>query len=240
MTKRTPFLPAPGERALVVGQTGSGKTSFTIWLLERLATAPIVIYDTKDEPKFLQLPKHRVVETMEQALTAYNDILIDYIIVRPPVEILGRAEQLDAMLFYHYTHFHDSVAYIDEVSQFHNGNYSYKGLAALLARGRSRNITSIFATQRPKGISMHLMTETQKFYIFKLQDRKDRKRFDDVIPDFSLLPVAKPHHFYFYESGDDTVENFAPVTIDGKFDTGYIDTTDEVSGPDTGLPHIWL
>lgn len=243
---RGSFLPEHGERALVVGQTGSGKTVFVIWMLYRIPTAPIIIYDTKEELKFNKLPNSKVVETVEQVKQAYADPDIDYIVVRPPVEILGDPEDLDAYLFYHYTHLRDSVAYIDEAYTFHNNGRPYKGLIALLSRGRSRGITTIISTQRPQGISRLCITEAQKAYIFRLQDRLDRKRISDVIPNFDDYPMPVKHGFYYFESGDDKATLFRPVKLDRQLDTGYTDSAVEGEKGIEQIPkepvtkHIWV
>lgn len=244
----SPMMPQPGERALIVGQTGSGKTVFNIWLMERIPTAPIIIYDTKIEPKFEALPRSRVVETIAQMADAYHDVTIDYIVVRPSLDLMTDPEALDKYLYYHYLHFHHSVAYIDEGVTFHNTNgRAYIGLIGLMTRGRSKGITTILSTQRPRGISRTLLSESQKFFIFRVQDKDDRKRLGDVIPEFANMPLPPKHAFYFFESGEDAPQLFKPVKLDKRFDTGYVD----VSAPEPGaneletdgpkpLPHIWI
>ena len=245
---RSPLIPTLGERGFICGQTGSGKTGFSVFLLERIETAPIFIYDTKDESKFLALPRRIIVSSTEQAREAYENPEIDYIIVRPDAHIIGDAKALDDLLFYHYMNFHHSVAYIDEVGSFHNANQAYKGLINLLQRGRSRGITTIMASQRPRAISRAIISEAQKFYVFRLADKDDRKRLGDVIPNFADLPLPMKFGFYFFESGEDRAELFAPIKLEKKFDNGYIDTggilledsapvEPEEKGP---LPHFWV
>lgn len=239
------LIPGRGERALIVGQTGSGKTAFAVWLVYRVPFAPIVLYDTKDEPKFDKLPNSLTVETVEQMLKAYNDEKIDYIIVRPPVELLGEPQALDEYLFYHYTHLRDSVAYIDELYTFHANGRAFKGLIALLSRGRSRGITTIMSTQRPMMISRLCITEAQKLYIFKLGDRQDRKRIADVIPNFDDYKLPSKHGFYYFESGDDNPHLFQPVKLDPIINTGYTDTQPQDTYGDKQenislSKHVWV
>lgn len=241
------FIPEPGERALIVGQTGGGKTAFAVWLLVRIPTAPIFIYDTKEEEKFPNLPNSVIVETVEEMAKEYNNEKIDYIIVRPPVEILGEPERLDDYLFYHYTHFRHSVAYIDEATTFHNNGRAFRGLIALFTRGRSRGISTIIASQRPRGLSRFAISESQKVYAFRLGDKDDRKRLGDVIPNFADLPIPPKHSFYFFESGEDAPHLFAPVKLDARFDTGYVDKqpVDHSPSPNGEAPrpatkHVWV
>lgn len=243
---RHSFLPERGERALIVGQTGSGKTAFAVWMLYRIPIAPIIIYDTKDEPKFRKLPNSIIVETIEEVEKAYHNEQIDYVIVRPPVEMLGKPEELDEYLFAHYQNLRDSVCYIDEAYTFHSHGRAYRGLIALLSRGRSRGITTIISTQRPMMISRLCITEAQKVYVFRLGDRQDRKRLGDIIPDFADKAIPPKHGFYYYESGDDNAELYRPVKLDPLLDTGYTDETPEMDNNNTTVnqspatKHIWV
>src|SRR5215469_13931754 len=81
------FIPKPGEKAFIAGQNGSGKTAFALWLMVRIPVAPIFVYDTKIEPKFDKLPNNTVIHTIEEMQAAFDDVKVDYIIVRPPEEM---------------------------------------------------------------------------------------------------------------------------------------------------------
>jgi DNA helicase HerA-like ATPase len=183
---------------------------------------------------------------MPEMLEAYDDATIDYIIVRPPVEMLGSPQELDDYLFYHYAHLRDSVCYIDEAYTFHNNGRAYRGLIALLSRGRSRGITTIISTQRPRGISLLCITEAQKVYVFRLADRNDRKRIGDIIPNFDEYRLPPKHGFYYFESGEDNAHLFRPVTLDRSLDTGYTDepaTEDDDAvryNQSPATKHIWV
>jgi len=247
---RVSFIPEVGERALIVGQTGSGKTAFATWLLERIPTSPIVIYDTKEEEKFPMLPRSVVVHSQRACDEALHDLSIDFVILRPPVEQQGEPEILDAYLWHHYQNYKGIVAYIDEGQTFHKGGRAYKGLIALMARGRSRGITTILSTQRPVSISRSIISEAQKVYAFKLGDRRDRKILSEVVPNFDKIPLPPKHGFYFFESGQDAPTLFAPITLPAKYNSGYVDATVSDHGPKDGehspdvqgplTKHIWI
>lgn len=249
------FVPLHGQRALIAGQTGSGKTAFAIWLLVRIPTAPIVIYDTKGEPKFDRLPASKVVVTIDEMLEAAKDTTIDYIIVRPPEELLVKPARLDEYLWVHYRQLHNTVAYIDEGEEFHSGSRALMGLRALMARGRSKGITTILSTQRPVGIERKIISEATKAYIFRLQDRRDREKIDNVIPEFSRLPLPSKHAFYYWEQGMRQAIEFEPIQLDKAFNLGYTDaplsgyTTSETSNVkpddtttvvDAPTKHLWV
>lgn len=252
MTRRTSFniIPEQGEHAILIGQNGSGKTVLACFILMHIPQAPCLIYDTKIEPKFSKLPKSIIVSTMDEALTYKDDVSIDYIIIRPPVELMRDPMKLDDYLWQHYLHFHYCPAYIDEAYTFHSRGQPGQGLIALLTRGRSKGISTIVSTQRPVLVSRFCITEAKKAYVLRISDKADKKRIDDLIPNFSEMPSPVRHGFYFFEVGMDSPEMFAPISLDARFDTGYVDlgeeantaNADEVVADTGNIPsrHIWV
>lgn len=246
MPAQTSIIPEKGEHALIVGQNGSGKTAFACWLLLRVPEAPIIIYDTKDEPKFQKLPNSVVVSTMEEAAEYIDDVEINYIVVRPPLHMLDEPKPLNDMLLYHYHNFKGIPAYIDEAYTFQINGRAGKGLIALLTRGRSRGISTIISTQRPVRLDRFCITEAKKVYVFSLTDKADKKRLDDVIPNYSDLPKPVKHGFYFFSVGMDEPELFKPIKLDESLNTGYTDTieanTEEpVKSSETSLhKRLWI
>jgi DNA helicase HerA-like ATPase len=243
-------IPSKGERALICGQTGSGKTSFAIYLLEHIEESPIVIYDTKHEPKFDMMTNSVRVHSIPQLHEAVNDPQFDYVIFTPPIEDVPNPAALDSLLWMHYAHLPGVPCYVDEIAEFHSASgRAGKGLMALLQRGRSKGITFICSTQRPKWISRSLISETQRGYIFRLKLADDRDAIGDMIPDYDEYPNPKPHWFYYYKDGDDDATLMRPIKLDRKYDTGYTDTVDEgptgeAAGAEEEPPavsrHIWV
>lgn len=244
------LIPRPGEHVITIGQNGSGKTFFNIWLLLRIPQAPIVIYDTKDEPKFRKLPASQLVETMEEALKLKEDRKIDYIIVRPPVQMMRHPDILDDMLWVHYNEFRSCPAYIDEGFTFMMNGRAGPGMTALLTRGRSRGISTIISAQRPVRLDRFIITEAKKAFVFRLVDRADRKRLDDIIPNYSDMVQPPKHGFYYFETGLETPILFKPIELDSMFDTGYSDDGGDHASGDAGLinpdndkspnKHVWF
>jgi DNA helicase HerA-like ATPase len=235
------LIPAQGERALIVGKTGQGKTAFFTWLARRIEAAPLLIYDTKIEPKFAALPNSRIAETVQDVAEAIDAGESDYIVWRPAIEILDKPQSLDQLLLWHYHNAQGLPAYVDEAYMFHVNSQAGPGLTALMTRGRSKGITTIISSQRPSRISRFCITEIDKAFLFRLQDKKDRVRVDDLIEDFSDLPVPKKHHFYFFDAADDMEKPvlMAPVKLDASIDQGYVDN--EASPvPVTKKAGLWL
>lgn len=254
----TSFIPQHGERALLVGKTGSGKTALELWLVLRMPTSPVVLYDTKIEPKFDKLPSSTMVSTIPEMLEAYKDVKFDYIIVRPPTELLGEPQKLDEYLWEHFLHMPDSVAALDEGTTFHTRTGTpFKGLLSLMMRGRSKGITTLVCTQRPVGIARNILSEMSKAYVFYLQDKRNREILDNIIPEFSKLPLPpggpRGYEFYFWEEAMHTAILYKPIPLDPAFDTGYTDvsvskasndsgSTDPAETTDADLPtkHVWV
>lgn len=246
MEQRLSLIPASGERALIVGQTGGGKTALATFILMRIPVAPCILYDTKEEAKFPKLPNSIIVETMTECAKEYDNPEIDYIIVRPPLDLLDKPKELDEYLLYHYHNFKHSTAYIDEAYSFHHNSRPGTGLIGLFTRGRSRGITTIISTQRPRHISLFLMSEAQKVFVLSLGLKDDRKRMGDVIPGFESLPLPPKYGFYFFESGDTAAQLFKPIKLDPILNTGYTDNQpveedhSNISLDNPATKHVWI
>lgn len=236
------ILPEPGNRAIIIGKTGSGKTAFATWLLERIEDAPVIIYDTKGEEKFPKLPNSIIAHTIEEIEEAIARGQSDYIIYRPPLHLITEPEELDKVLLYHHLHWNGIPAYVDELYHFHRNTRSGPGLIGILTRGRSKRQTFIGASQKPKYFSQFALSESDKYYIFRLQDKRDRSRIADVIPDFETLPTPKKHAFWFYDAGEDKPLYYPPVPIDNRYDTGYTggaETAESAQQTERARP-IWI
>lgn len=235
------FFLAPGERGLSLGRTGSGKTALNIFMIERMEDAPVVIYDTKGEPKFDKLPNSISAESTEDMMAAYESGENDYIIVRPPLHEVVDPAALDERLMYHHMNMFGVPAYVDELYMFHRNGQAGPGLTGLLTRGRSKRQTFLGSSQRPRRISLFNLTESDKYYIFRLRDRKDRQRINDIIDDFDTMQLPAKHHFWFFNQGEDKPLYYPPVPIDNRYDTGYTASLDEAPQNETPMRrHHWI
>lgn len=236
-------LPQQGDRALVVGQTGQGKTEFVMWLLERLPSSPIVIYDTKGEPKFDLMPRSVAVHSHAAMLEALKNPEFDYVIFRVPAEYIADADAIDGLLQYHFFNLRGVDLYIDELYSFTANGRAGQGLLYLLTQGRSLGFTVVMSVQRPAGISLFPLTESQHFYIFFLAKRSDRQRVGEVVPDFEHEEQPPEYHFYYYEQGSrDRAKLMAPILLDKNRAKDYKPVEEPVTPdtPDAGTQINWI
>lgn len=224
MAVLTSILPNVGERCLFVGKTGSGKTVGALSIALMLPFeeyGPLIIYDTKIDETFDRIPRRVVSHPREiaQILALENNDVVNFV-VRPPVELLNDRKALDDLLWWHYLNLHNSIILIDELTTFENEGRSI-GLNSILARGRSKKITTISATQRPAWVSRSALTENENYYIFRVIDSRDKRTLAEIIPDFDKLPNAERYHFYYYNPDMDAPLYLSPIPIDIINESAY-------------------
>lgn len=213
-----------GQRGIIVGQTGSGKTVGAIWQLQHAPLAPVLILDTKGEPAFDKIARAateteeaerlEIYEDTDKFLTAYRKgIDAEYIIIRPSPEEIAEPLAMDNILMQIYNAGRSCLTYIDEAYQWHINGRAGPGLVGLLTRGRSKGMTTLISTQRPAWISRFCFSEAQKFYIYRLSDRRDMKTLGEFLPDFHNAKIPEKFHFYYYDTNRDDVTMYQPVPI---------------------------
>jgi hypothetical protein len=194
-----------GERGLLVGQTGSGKSQNAIFQLKNAPVYPVIIFDTKIEDSFFGLPEDD--ETMD-LIESVGDLKAlakkspqhwaDYILVRPNGNELFDRDILNEYCLTVYNKFGSCTIYFDEMYNWHANALPLPNFVGLLTRGRSRGKTVLMGAQRPAWISRFCFTESQKFYIHQLIDKRDRQSLDSMIPNFSAMPLPPKFHFYHF------------------------------------------
>ena len=224
--KNKSILLQRGQRGIIVGQTGSGKTIGAIWQLQQSALSPVIILDTKGEPAFNKIARGETEPGAGDAerLEIYDDGETflkawkrrdqpEYIIVRPSAEEIAEPLAMDLILTGIYNAGKSCLVYIDEAYQWHIAGRAGPGLVGLLTRGRSKGMTTLISTQRPAWISRFCFSEAQKFYIYRLSDKRDMKTLAEYIHDFSNKTVAKKHHFWYYNVDMEACLSYRPVPL---------------------------
>lgn len=212
------ILLKPGERGIIIGQTGSGKTVGGIVHLQNTNLYPVLILDTKGEPAFDTIAQD------DEETVIYDDAESfikqwhrrhqpEYSVIRPSVAEMTDPLELDSVLQQIYNAGKKCLIYIDEAYQWHVQGRAGAGLIGLLTRGRSKKMSVLMSTQRPAWLSRFCFTESQKFYIYRLTDKRDHKILSEYIPGFLTTSVAKKHHFLYYDNSKDEegIKYYKPV-----------------------------
>jgi len=202
----------PGQLGLIVGQTGSGKTAGAVSMIEHSPITPKIILDTKGEDKFdrfLTGDNLEITNIREYRKLKYNK-LPEYTILRPNRFELHDSVFLDLYADKTYLFGNRLLFFADEIYQLHNNGRAGPGLLGILTRGRSKEITFLGGCQRPTWITRFCLTETQKFYIYRLMDSRDRKNLGEVIYGFSRLSPAAKYHFYYHDANTGDTIYYSP------------------------------
>src|SRR5437016_4132456 len=168
--------PLPNERAMLVGATGTGKTTLGRQLLA--GYQDILVVDSKctyggkgGEPGY------RMVSTPGGLKwCGKGKRLIQY---RPDEESQG-VDDYNAVYRWAYRR-GNILIYTDEAFLVHHGPYAPDYLRNCVTCGRELGIGMITGTQRPRGIDLRVMTESEVFYAFQLRHRDDRRRIAEMI-----------------------------------------------------------
>jgi len=207
-----------GQRGIIIGQTGSGKTVGAMWHMQHVPVTPIVIMDTKGEPAFDKIALDEDMEVYD-SLSDFEKAWFKkkrqpvYSIVRPDMTEIAEPAGMDETLFKLVQQSRSHFLYIDEAYQWHVQGRAGAGLTGILTRGRSKGITTLLSTQRPAWLSRFCFTEAQKFYIYRLTDKRDAKTIGEYVPDFVEKPIAKRYEWYYYDVLDGELKKYSPVRI---------------------------
>lgn len=206
------FLPDDDEQLFICGQSGSGKTTFERELIDLLKKEELVIIiDSKPDwdnlapmigpnkqnrprkldPKLLWMLNKAeakgvyVYQTID-TIPAYDDPWVTRIILWA----IRRFKKLKKRK--------GLTIVVDEMGDFAKGSYTTPAMSKLMRQGRSKRIRRIIGSQRPAGIPQLSVDQSQRFCIFMLMNRNDRKRMAEWVHPH-LEKTAEGHNFWYYE-----------------------------------------
>jgi len=188
-------LPRDDEHTTIVGRTGTGKTHAGFWLLsqQRLDAKPWVILDYKGEDLLNSVPRIRRIEFTETPSQPGLYILKS----RPDLE-----EETEAWLWKIWEK-EDTGVFIDEgymLPEIRKGAFS-----ALLTQGRSKRTPVITLSQRPVRVNRTAFSEASHLIAFDLNDKRDHKSLEEVVPSGFMANVVPKHHARWYSVKKDKI-----------------------------------
>ena len=193
-------LPTSQERHAIVGSTGSGKTQFANHILSfaNWDKRPWLVIDYKGDELIADIPGIEEIGLKEK-LPKHRGIYV----TRPNPNDNDWIEKR----FWEVWKRENTGVYIDEGYMVPDEG----GLQACLTQGRSKHIPMIILSQRPAYINRFVFTEADMLSIFRLSDRKDILRVQELMPDKIDRRELPPYHSYFYDVKKDYFSRLLPV-----------------------------
>jgi len=194
-------LPGDEDRISIIGKTGSGKTIAGLAHLSvrSYTSQPWIIYNFKGDKNINAIRRARPLQ-----LPMVPDQPGLYV-VRP------RWDEIE-LLNQHFRAIWERGRvglYVDEGYMIGSRNEWFR---TILTQGRSLEIPTIMLMQRPVFVDRFLLSESEFYQIFQLNDKKDRKIVEEYLPDSVDISRRLPRfHSYYYDSSEDTFTTLKPV-----------------------------
>lgn len=187
------YIPATG-RGVLVGMTGSGKST-----LARLLLAPYRWVAAIDPKGLLDWSGYERVTTIKDFYRSKSE----KIIYAPEAHELRSPECIDTFFRIVY-HRKNTYTYVDEVYAVSYRNEIPPHYHSILTRGRERGIGLLSATQRPMLIPTVIMSESENWYVFRLNMEGDRRKVEQSIGlSQEAIQRLPKRYFYFVKADED-------------------------------------
>lgn len=166
----------PYDRGVLIGKTGCGKTTLARFLIEDDYKPYSVTWNPKSSDNVNAWRYHKHLTRFTELDNAEENRLI-----YTPHPLLAEDENDQYRFFYWIYERKYTRLYIDEATSIvYPMNKSPRFLTAVINRGRERGISTLTATQRPSGVPMNLLSESEHWYIFKLNLHQDKQRVEQI------------------------------------------------------------
>src|SRR5215813_10656620 len=183
------------DRGVLIGHTGCGKTTLAKFLIEDYQKPYSVTWDPKGSESIEKWKNQEHVTNQTDLREAEENRL-----VYTPSPLLAEDENDQFAFFYWIYERKFTRLYIDEATSIaYNGLKPPRYLTAVLNRGRERGISTLTATQRPSGVPMNILSESEHYYVFKTNLPQDKQRIELItgiqVEDQENL---KLYEFYYF------------------------------------------
>jgi len=225
-------LPNETQRIVIVGRNGTGKTQAGVWHLSKQnwQVMPWIIFNWKRDKLIEAIPGAQFIdlETLPQEPGVY--------IVTPTPD---QGEQVDALLWAIWQQENIGV-YVDEGYMLANGRQYSPAYRAIQTQGRSKHIPTITLSQRPVALDRFVFSETNFYQVFALNDKNDRKRISEWIPDYDPNENLPKFHSWYYDVDNNELAILQPVPKAREILKTFMppDEVIEVSQPQNRLIYV--
>lgn len=201
--------PRVDERAFAVGTTRHGKTTFfTEGLLAQVKRTRVIAVNTKGSYALeLFAAAHGYFPSRYPVLpsAAHPRVILNVPPDGQALEPLWRAVLGEG----------DMLVYVDELAHIASARVTEgAALRSLYAAGGERGVGVWAGTQQPFHVPTHALTESERFFVFRLKRLQDRTYMRGYIGDAALLAGRLVVGEFFYHDGDlEDAIRCAPITL---------------------------
>lgn len=196
----------PNKRLIFVGKTRSGKTFLAKQLLrmilDRTKDTQVIFIDPKHEttffgngedlehPKLVEKYNSKVRVQVFQTFTwnEHLEHMVDAVLKR------GNA-----------------IVVLDEIGGIATATTVPTGITRLWTQGGGKNVGAWSLVQFPRRIPSVIKTQSEHWFIFRLNSLDERKELLNFIPDSSILEKLEKYYFKYFNDDMDTCTLFSPI-----------------------------
>ena len=194
------------KHVLICGTTGTGKSYLAEQYLKNYQY--VIKLDTKDETSERRRdglsPWEGLKENKDFSVTSDFDSLdrieTDKIIFNP--NYYEQTEDLFNMFFDWVFLRENTIVWIDEIMGLATSHRIPRALLRCYTQGRSKNVGLWACSQRPAGIPAIILSNSDYYFIFNMNNINDRKRIYDMTGCVEMLELPKGHNFWYYKVGN--------------------------------------
>ena len=195
------------KHVLVCGTTGTGKSYLAEQYLKNYKY--VIKLDTKDETNERRRRGLSAWEgltegkdfTVTSDFDQLDEIETDKIIYNPFYD--DQTEELFNKFFDWVFKRENTIVWIDEIMGLATAHRMPRSLLRIYTQGRSKNIGLWACSQRPAGIPAIVLSNSDYYFIFNMNNINDRKRIYDMTGMREMLELPKGHNFWYYKIGND-------------------------------------
>lgn len=192
----------PDQRGAIIGKTGTGKSYLARRLLPKKSALAII--DPKQQFDF---PNCKIYDSADKILKEKPSRFI----YRPKPENMSNIADYNKIYRYCYERGNILVYTDDMVGIMDRTKYPhYMGVCYMM--GRAKKVAMLSAFQRPAWLPGFLMSESNKFYVFILNQPTDVKKVGDMVPGYDPSSFRREeseagrlHTFYYYSDRETAV-----------------------------------